>query len=162
MAAEMAAAELPGIYRVHPSPKADALLLPFVQQADLILCCGYDPIEMRAGWCAPWDPAEIHVVDIAAVANRHYVHQAGINFVAHCGKALEALGHVVEVAKPDAMGDEAMMGPILTVISASQARDIERFVERLIAGPPVSIRIDAPLSISVPRLPTTSRPEKMA
>ncbi len=74
------------------SPKADALLLPFVQQADLILCLGYDPIEMRAGWCAPWDPAEVHVIHIAAEANRHYVHQAGINFIAHTGKALERLG----------------------------------------------------------------------
>ncbi|MEQ8354568.1 MAG: thiamine pyrophosphate-binding protein [Kiloniellaceae bacterium] len=74
------------------SPKADALLLPFVQRADLILCVGYDPIEMRAGWCEPWDPAETRVLDIAAVANRHYVHQAGINFVSHTGKTLEALG----------------------------------------------------------------------
>ncbi|MEO3430638.1 thiamine pyrophosphate-binding protein [Pelagibius sp. CAU 1746] len=75
------------------SPKADALLLPFVSQADLILCLGYDPIEMRAGWCEPWDPEAVHVIDIAAEPNRHYVHQAGINFVTHCGKALEALGH---------------------------------------------------------------------
>jgi len=77
------------------SPKADALLLPFVQSADLILCLGYDPIEMRAGWCEPWDPAETHVIDIAAVPNRHYVHQAGLNFVAHTGKALEMLGQGV-------------------------------------------------------------------
>jgi acetolactate synthase-1/2/3 large subunit len=74
------------------SPKADALLLPFVRQADLILCVGYDPIEMRSGWCEPWDPQQVHVIDIAAEANRHYVHQAGINFIAHTGKTLEALG----------------------------------------------------------------------
>ena len=74
------------------SPKADALLLPFVQSADLILCAGYDPIEMRSGWCEPWDPQQVHVIDIAAEPNRHYVHQAGINFIAHTGRTLEALG----------------------------------------------------------------------
>lgn len=74
------------------SPKADALLLPFLRQSDLILCAGYDPIEMRSGWREVWDPQQVHVIDIAAEANRHYVHQAGINFVAHTGKALEALG----------------------------------------------------------------------
>ncbi|GAB4370195.1 MAG: acetolactate synthase AlsS [Kiloniellaceae bacterium] len=74
------------------SPKADALLLPLVQQADLVLCVGYDPIEMRSGWREPWDPVQVHVIDIAAVPNRHYMHQAGLNFIAHCGRTLEALG----------------------------------------------------------------------
>jgi len=32
------------------SPLADQTLVPFVQSADLILCVGYDPIEMRPGW----------------------------------------------------------------------------------------------------------------
>ena len=74
------------------SPKADALLLPLVKQADLVLCVGYDPIEMRSGWREPWDPEAVHVIDIAAAPNRHYMHQAGLNFVAHSGKTLEALG----------------------------------------------------------------------
>ncbi|MGF1593527.1 MAG: thiamine pyrophosphate-binding protein [Kiloniellaceae bacterium] len=74
------------------SPKADALLLPFVRQADLVLCAGYDPIEMRSGWREVWDPQRVHVVDIAAAPNRHYMHQAGLNFVAHTGKTLDILG----------------------------------------------------------------------
>ncbi len=73
------------------SPKADKILVPFVQSADLILCVGYDPIEMRPGWREIWDPATTHVIDIAAVANDHYMHQAGINIVAHTGATLEAL-----------------------------------------------------------------------
>ena len=32
------------------SPHADHHLLPLVRDADLILCAGYDPIEMRPGW----------------------------------------------------------------------------------------------------------------
>src|SRR3546814_879527 len=74
------------------SPKADALLLPFIRKADLILCAGYDPIEMRSGWREVWDPERVHVLDIAAVPNRHYVHQAGLNFIAHTGRTLELLG----------------------------------------------------------------------
>ena len=38
------------------SPLADSHLVPFVQQADLVLCVGYDPIEMRPGWRDIWDP----------------------------------------------------------------------------------------------------------
>lgn len=77
------------------SPKADALLLPLVHRADLILAIGYDPIEMRTGWRDPWDPAQQKVIDIAAVPNTHYMHQAGLNFVADTGATVEALAQGV-------------------------------------------------------------------
>ncbi len=67
------------------SPKADALILPFVQAADLVLCLGYDPIEMRAGWQHVWDPAETCVIDIAAAPNTHYMHRATYEIVGHVG-----------------------------------------------------------------------------
>ena len=73
------------------SPLADRVLVPFVQQADLIICAGYDPIEMRPGWRNIWDPARVNVIDIAAVPNDHYMHQATLNFVASTGPTLEAL-----------------------------------------------------------------------
>lgn len=74
------------------SPKADALMVPFVQQADLILCIGYDPIEMRPGWRNVWDPRITRVIDITAVANHHYMHQAGLNIIADCRATLAAIG----------------------------------------------------------------------
>ncbi|TMV09636.1 thiamine pyrophosphate-binding protein [Ruegeria sediminis] len=73
------------------SPLADKHLLPLVEKADLILCLGYDPIEMRTGWREVWDPDRQRVIDIAAVANNHYMHQAGLNFVSDTGATLEAL-----------------------------------------------------------------------
>lgn len=73
------------------SPRADALLVPFLQSADLILCVGYDPIEMRPGWREIWDPAVQRVVDIHAEPNHHYMHQATRSFVAHTGAALAAI-----------------------------------------------------------------------
>ncbi len=72
------------------SPKADEKLLSLVDQADLVLAVGYDPIEMRAGWRNPWDPAK--AIEFAAVANDHYVHQADLAFVGHVGAGLDALG----------------------------------------------------------------------
>ncbi|MBU2957663.1 thiamine pyrophosphate-binding protein [Paracoccus sp. 1_MG-2023] len=73
------------------SPKADRLLLPLLAEADLIICVGYDPIEMRVGWRDPWDPSQVPVIDITAAPNHHYMHQARVNFVADCGATLAAL-----------------------------------------------------------------------
>ncbi len=73
------------------SPLADKHLLPFIEASDLILCVGYDPIEMRPGWREIWDPARTRVIDIASVQNDHYMHQATLNFVADTGATLAAL-----------------------------------------------------------------------
>lgn len=73
------------------SPLADGHLLPLVKAADLVLCIGYDPIEMRSGWRDVWAPERQHVIDIAPVVNDHYMHQAGLSFVADPGTTLEAL-----------------------------------------------------------------------
>ncbi len=73
------------------SPLADKHLIPLVEQADLVLCLGYDPIEMRPGWREIWDPETKRVIDISAVVNDHYMHQAGLNLVADTGATLEAI-----------------------------------------------------------------------
>ncbi|KIN61869.1 putative acetolacetate synthase, catabolic [Sulfitobacter noctilucicola] len=79
------------------SPLADTHLLPFVKAADLILCVGYDPIEMRPGWRDIWDPRQQNVIDIAAVPNHHYMHQATLNFVSDCTATLRALSEGLDV-----------------------------------------------------------------
>ncbi|MDF3415761.1 thiamine pyrophosphate-binding protein [Sulfitobacter sp. M57] len=73
------------------SPLADTHLLPFVRSADLILCVGYDPIEMRPGWRDVWAPTQQNVIDISAVPNHHYMHQATLNFITDCAATLHAL-----------------------------------------------------------------------
>ena len=73
------------------SPLADKTLVPFVQSSDLILCVGYDPIEMRPGWRDIWDPRVQNVIDITAAPNHHYMHQATLNFVTDCAATLAAL-----------------------------------------------------------------------
>ena len=73
------------------SPLADKHLLPLVARADLILCLGYDPIEMRPGWRNLWNPATTPVIDITAEPNRHYMHHATYPFTADCTASLAAL-----------------------------------------------------------------------
>lgn len=73
------------------SPLADRHLLPLLERADLILCVGYDPIEMRTGWRDIWDRTRQRVIDITAEPNHHYMHQSSLNFIADCAASLSAL-----------------------------------------------------------------------
>lgn len=86
------------------SPAADKILMPLVEQADLIIAAGYDPIEMRSSWSNPWEPEK--VIEFTAVANTHFVHQARYSFVGHVGKGLEALRDGVTI-RPAWPGGEA-------------------------------------------------------
>ncbi|UNV90745.1 MULTISPECIES: thiamine pyrophosphate-binding protein [unclassified Comamonas] len=76
------------------SPQADKILLPLIQNADLILLAGYDPIEMRTGWRNIWDE-NAKVVEFAATRNTHYMHQASITFVGDVKEGLAALSDEV-------------------------------------------------------------------
>ncbi|WP_371687478.1 thiamine pyrophosphate-binding protein [Thalassococcus sp. S3] len=73
------------------SPLADRHLIPLLQEADLVLGIGYDPIEMRTGWREIWDAGRQRVIDITGAPNDHYMHQAGLSFVGDTGATLEAL-----------------------------------------------------------------------
>lgn len=81
------------------SPKADGILVPFIKDADLVICAGYDPIEMRTGWRDIWKPDETRVIDISATQNTHYMHQAGLNFVADTGATLAMISEGVAPCK---------------------------------------------------------------
>ena len=59
------------------SPKADAIVRPLIEAADLIVLAGYDPIEMRQGWRDPW-PADKPVIDLVAEAMPHGMHAASL------------------------------------------------------------------------------------
>ena len=72
------------------SPKADAIVLPIFKAADCVLAIGYDPIEMRTGWRAPWDPAK--AIEIAHAPNDHDMHHAAHSWVAGIVPGLAALG----------------------------------------------------------------------
>lgn len=115
------------------SPKADRILMPFLGQADFILCLGYDPIEMRVGWRDPWDPAK--AVEIVNAPNTHYMHHTALSFVCHVGEGLAALmeglpkkahwpgGEPAEIkqALADAFSPEPDWGPAKAIAAMREA-----------------------------------------
>jgi len=72
------------------SPLADEQLLPLVKNSDLKILAGYDPIEMRTGWCNPWDRSE-RVIEYSSVANTHFMHHSSLNFICNVGEGLKSL-----------------------------------------------------------------------
>ncbi|SEG29663.1 thiamine pyrophosphate-binding protein [Bosea lathyri] len=72
------------------SPKADAIVHPLIDEADLIVLAGYDPIEMRQGWRHPW-PASKRVIDIVAQDMAHGMHSASLVLEGHVGTILSRL-----------------------------------------------------------------------
>lgn len=72
------------------SPRADALLLPFLAEADCIVLAGYDPIEMRINWRDPF-PAGVPVIELASVLPLHQMHRADFLLTGDIGGNLAAL-----------------------------------------------------------------------
>lgn len=72
------------------SPKADALVRPLIEAADLIVLAGYDPIEMRLGWRNPW-PTDKPVIDIVAESIQHGMHHSSLLLEGEVGAALTSL-----------------------------------------------------------------------
>jgi acetolactate synthase-1/2/3 large subunit len=89
------------------SPLADRHLLPLIEAADLVICLGYDPIEMRTGWRDMVDPRRQRVIDITAEPNHHYMHQASINVIAETKASLAALSDGVTARDTWPGGDVA-------------------------------------------------------
>ncbi|MBP1846504.1 acetolactate synthase-1/2/3 large subunit [Rhizobium petrolearium] len=74
------------------SPRADAILLPLVASADLVLAIGYDPIEMRLGWLDFVKDAT-KLVEITGTAPDHAMHHAGTRVVADIARFVGMLAH---------------------------------------------------------------------
>jgi acetolactate synthase-1/2/3 large subunit len=73
------------------SPIADRHLMPLIEKSDLLLLVGYDPVEMRHAWTAPWDATEKPVVEFTAAPNTHYVHMANVSFIGDIGASLKTM-----------------------------------------------------------------------
>lgn len=73
------------------SPRADDLVKPLVEQADLLVLAGYDPIEMRTGWRDAWNLETQHVVELSTEPNEHYFYQSSLSFIGNIGEGLKAL-----------------------------------------------------------------------
>jgi acetolactate synthase-1/2/3 large subunit len=67
--------------------------------ADLVIAAGYDPIEMRAGWQDPWDPAK--AIEFSHAPNQHDMHYAGLSWVSSIASGLAALDGAAKPGWPD-------------------------------------------------------------
>jgi acetolactate synthase-1/2/3 large subunit len=72
------------------SPKADAILLDVVRDADLVILAGYDPIEMRPGWLDAFPDPE-RIVELTSFFNDHGMHSVGRRLVGNVSSLLEAV-----------------------------------------------------------------------
>lgn len=72
------------------SPKADALALPLVREADVVVLAGYDPVEVRHGWRNPFHP-DAMVIDCTRRAGQHGMHSASYVLQGDPASTLEAL-----------------------------------------------------------------------
>ena len=125
------------------SPVSDKILLPLLKSSDCLILAGYDPIEMRVGWRDLFEEGQ-NVIDISAVVNTHYMHQAPVNFTGDIAATLTVIAqggppdtpwasseiadarallrqayHVDEVWGPAAIADEARKAsPAGTVATA--------------------------------------------
>ena len=72
------------------SPVVDRIHMERVRDADLILTIGFDPVELRADWMAPWDAAK-RTVNIDLVPNTHHVYQCSIECIGSIAQSLRQL-----------------------------------------------------------------------
>ncbi|MGF1468433.1 MAG: thiamine pyrophosphate-dependent enzyme, partial [Sandaracinaceae bacterium] len=93
------------------SPKVDALLLPFVREADVVVLAGYDPIEVRSPWREPFGP-DATVIALSGQADDHGVHRMDHLFVGSVEAGLAALADGLEPGPRDG-GDVARLGAAL-------------------------------------------------
>lgn len=99
------------------SPVADRALFKALHASDLILCLGYDPVEMRDSWIQPWDP-RTDSAEITWAPIDHGVHRAKIEIVADLKLALGDLAQRV----PDRAGltwSDGLPGAVRDEIAAA-------------------------------------------
>jgi len=72
------------------SPVIDRIHMAQIRAADLILTIGFDPVELRSDWMAPWDENK-RTVNIDLVANNHHVFRSAIEYAGSIGSALRML-----------------------------------------------------------------------
>ena len=80
------------------SPLSDQSILPLLRESDCVVLAGYDPIEMRSGWCHPWDPAV--AIEISHCDTNHGMHGSAMRFVG------DVAGSVRQLNDCSTTGDE--------------------------------------------------------
>ncbi|MBI4195699.1 MAG: thiamine pyrophosphate-binding protein [Betaproteobacteria bacterium] len=72
------------------SPVVDKIHMAHVDDADLVLTIGFDPVELRSDWMNPWDGNK-RTVNIDLVPNTHHVFRSAIECAGSVAGALRVL-----------------------------------------------------------------------
>ena len=82
------------------SPVVDKIHMAELREADLILAIGFDPVELRSDWMAPWDETK-RTVAIDLVPNTHHVFRTQLEYA---GSIAACLGDLTASA-PGRLGE---------------------------------------------------------
>jgi len=86
------------------SPVVDKIHMAHVREADLILTVGFDPVELRAEWMAPWDEKKA-TVNIDLVPNTHHVYRSAFEYAGSIGGCLQSLAQAAPKRTPSRWAD---------------------------------------------------------
>ena len=81
------------------SPVVDKIHMAHVREADLVLTIGFDPVELRSDWIAPWDEKK-QTVNLDLVPNTHHVYRSSFEYAGSLTGALQALVAAVPKRTP--------------------------------------------------------------
>lgn len=81
------------------SPVIDRIHMARIKDADLVLTIGFDPVELRSDWMAPWDERK-RTVNIDLVPNTHHVFRSAIEYSGSIRGALDALTRLALSKRP--------------------------------------------------------------
>jgi len=86
------------------SPVVDKIHMAHVREADLILTIGFDPIELRSDWIAPWDEKKA-TVNIDLAPNTHHVYRSAIEYAGSIRGCLQVLSQSAPKRAPSRWAD---------------------------------------------------------
>lgn len=81
------------------SPVVDKIHMAHVREADLVFTIGFDPVELRSDWIAPWDEKK-PTVNLDLVPNTHHVYRSSFEYAGSLSGALQALAAAVPKRTP--------------------------------------------------------------
>jgi len=81
------------------SPVVDTVHMAHIRNADLILTVGFDPVELRSDWMAPWDENK-RTVNMDLVPNTHHVFRSAIEFTGSIAGILRMLAAAAPARAP--------------------------------------------------------------
>ncbi|HET9663507.1 MAG TPA: thiamine pyrophosphate-binding protein [Burkholderiales bacterium] len=81
------------------SPVIDKIHMARIKEADLIVTIGFDPVELRSDWMAPWDEKK-RTVNIDLVPNTHHVFRSAVEYAGSIRGALRALTRAAPAKRP--------------------------------------------------------------